>query len=471
MLDPKRQFAREVVERLQNAGHEAFWAGGCVRDLVMGNEPDDFDVATSARPDEVQNLFRRTIPVGVSFGVMVVVGRREQGQIEVATFRTEGPYSDGRHPDRVDFATAEADAQRRDFTINGMFYDPVREQLLDFVGGQADIERRVLRAIGDPRERFAEDKLRLLRAVRFAARFGFAIDHATESAIREMAHEIVRPPAGQPVSPERIQQELRRLLVHRNRVAGLSLADRVGLLHVILPEVTEMHGIPQGKPVQPDGDLWDHTLLVLEKLDDAWRATIEHLAVAGAPAEPSFTLALGALLHDVGKPRTMARDGNRLSFHHHEHVGAGIAGSIARRMRLSNDERERVEWLVEHHMYLGEARNMRLAKLKRILVHDGIAELLALHRADALASTGNTDAVDYCVRMLRELPDTELNPPPLLTGHDLQRLFGLAPGPLFKELLEKVREAQLDGAIRSKKDSLALVKRLLDEREPPDKSG
>jgi poly(A) polymerase len=461
LSDPKREFAIEVVRRLQNAGHTALWAGGCVRDLVMGHEPDDYDVATSALPEQVQNLFRRTIPVGASFGVIVVVGRGPQGQVEVATFRTEGPYSDGRHPDRVEFSTPEADAQRRDFTINGMFFDPVRDELLDFVGGRADIERRVLRAIGEPRERFNEDKLRLLRAVRFAARFEFELDAATEAAVREMAPQI------SVVSPERIQQELRRLLVDRHRVAALTLADRTELLRAILPEIVDMHGVPQGKPVQPNGDLWDHTLLVLEKLDEAWQTTVKNLAIAGAAPEPSFTLAAAALLHDVGKPRTISRNGGRLTFYHHEHVGCRIASHVARRLRLSNDERQRIEWLVERHMYLGEPRVMRLSKLKRTLVLPGIEELLALHRADALASTGVTDAVEYCERMLRELPETELNPPPLITGHDLQRLAGLESGPLFKELLEKVREAQLEGTIQSKKDALALVDRLLHERAAP----
>lgn len=456
MSDTKREFAVEVVRRLQEAGHQALWAGGCVRDLVMGNEPDDFDVATSARPDEVQRLFRRTLAVGASFGVIIVVGRTDEGQVEVATFRTEGPYSDGRHPDRVDFSTPEADAQRRDFTINGMFFDPVSEALHDFVDGRADIERRVVRAIGEPRERFAEDKLRLLRAVRFAARFEFTLDPATESAVREMAREISA------VSPERIQQELRRLLEDHNRTSAIALADRVGLLSEILPEISQMHGVPQGKPMQPTGDLWDHALLVMEKLGDAWRLTTERLALSRADPEPSFTLALGALLHDVGKPQTMNRDGDRLTFYHHEHVGHRIAEQIARRLRLSNDDRDRVQWLVEHHMYLSDAKHMRLAKLKRTLVHPGIAELLALHRADALASTGTAEHVDYCERMLRELPQTELNPPPLLTGHDLVRL-DLEPGPLFKELLDKVREAQLDGTIRSKKDAIALAKRLVEQ--------
>jgi poly(A) polymerase len=412
----------------------------------------------------VQSLFRRTLAVGASFGVIIVVGRREEDHVEVATFRSEGPYSDGRHPDRVEFSTAEADAQRRDFTINGMFYDPVRAVLHDFVGGRADIEGRIIRAIGVPRERFSEDKLRLLRAVRFAARFGFALDPATEAAVREMAPLLVQEPA---VSPERIQQELKRMLQDRSRAASIALADQLNLLDGILPEIVEMHAVPQGKPVQPNGDLWEHTLLVLELLGDAWRTTTERLGLPNAAAEPSFALALGTLLHDVGKPATMGRNGDRLTFYHHEHVGFHIASQICRRLRLSNDDRERIEWLVENHMYLADAKHMRMSKLKRTFVQPGIADLLALHRADALASSGSAEHVDYCEQLLMETPQAHLNPPPFVTGHDLIRL-GVEPGPRFKELLDKVREAQLDGTIRSKKEAIALVKRLLDDRSMED---
>jgi poly(A) polymerase len=457
MNDAKRQFAVEVVRRLQQQGHCAFWAGGCVRDHVMGFTPDDYDVATSAHPEQIQALFPHTFAVGASFGVIIVIGRKDQGQVEVATFRTEGAYSDGRHPDQVRFSSPQEDAFRRDFTINGMFFDPIASQVHDYVGGRADIEARVIRAIGQPRERFHEDKLRLLRAVRFAARFEFHIDPATESAVRELATTLVQPPA---VSPERIQQELRRMLVHVNRTQAIVLADQLELLEVILPEVAEGHGVPQGKPMQPHGDLWEHMIFVMEKLGDSWRTTVAQLGLLNQPAEPSFALALGTLLHDIGKPRTMSRNGDRLTFYHHEHVGFQMASQICRRLRLSNDDRERVEWLVEQHMYLSGAKQMRLAKLKRMLVHPGIAELLALHRADALASTGSAEHVEYCEQMLRESPHEELNPPAFLTGHDLVRA-GLEPGPLFKELIDKVREAQLDGSIRSKKDALAFVRSML----------
>jgi poly(A) polymerase len=437
--DRRQQFAREVARRLRDAGYRALFAGGCVRDLLLGLAPDDYDVATDARPDEVQALFgrRRTVAVGASFGVILVLGPRGAGDVEVATFRTEGPYSDGRRPDHVVYSTPEADASRRDFTINGMFCDPFTGEVLDFVGGRRDLKAGVLRAIGDPEARFAEDKLRLLRAVRFAATLGFPLERETHRALVAMADQI------RAVSAERIAQELRRMLVHARRAPGLQLAYDVGLVAVILPELLPMVGLHQGKPVQPDGDLWQHTLLVLEKLK-----------------QPSFELALAALLHDVGKPATGRQEGGVLTFHNHEHVGRRIAEAICRRLRLSNKETERVAWLVEHHMYLCNARSMRWSKLKRMLAHVDIDELIELHRVDALATDGDLSQVDYCRQLLAELPEEELNPPRLLTGHDLIRR-GVPQGPVYHELLDKVRDAQLEGRVRSKKQALALVDELL----------
>jgi poly(A) polymerase len=321
-----------------------------------------------------------------------------------------------------------------------MFMDPISGEILDFVGGRADLEKRILRAIGDPEARFAEDKLRLLRAVRFAARFDLAIDPATWAAIRRMAE------SARVVAAERIAQELRRMLVHPSRSLAMELAMEAGLLQVLLPPVARMKGLFQGKPVQPDGDLWDHTRLVLELL----------------PPEPSFPLALAALLHDVGKPDTKGLQNGKVTFYHHEQVGRSIAESIARDLKLANAERERLSWLVEFHQYLGEAMKLREAKLKRILAEPGIDELLALHRADALATTGDASHVDYCEAYLRDQPTGPINPPPLLTGHDLAR-HGLKPGPHFKELLDQVREAQLDRAIQNKKDALEWVDRKLAE--------
>lgn len=440
----EREFAADVVRRLQDAGFEAYWAGGCVRDELLGLTPKDYDVASAAHPEHVQKLFRRTVAVGVSFGVVEVLGRREgevQHKVQVATFRSEGDYRDGRRPEHVVFSTAREDALRRDFTVNGMFYDPVRGELHDFVGGQADLHARILRAIGDPAERFAEDKLRLLRAVRIATRFELTIESKTETAIKGMARTIGV------VSAERIAEELRQLLVHPRRVPGLKLLWELGLVRPLLPELEPMKGLPQGLPGAPTGDLWDHVMAVLDLIGP----------------EPSFPLALATLLHDVGKPRTLGRTPERYTFYSHEHVGARLAGDIGLRLKLSNAERERLVWLVEKHQILADARKMRPAKLKGILAHQGIHELLALHRADALASSRSVDHVEYCDNLLKEWTDADLNPPPLLTGHDLAAL-GLTPGPEFKQILDAVREAQLDGTIHIKEEALEVVNRLRREQ-------
>jgi putative nucleotidyltransferase with HDIG domain len=414
-----RDFATDVVRRLHDAGYEALWAGGCVRDQLLGREPHDYDVATDARPEQVQRLFRRTIAVGASFGVIEVLGPRTPSgdylKVQVATFRSDGAYTDGRRPDEVVFCSAREDALRRDFTINGMLFDP----------------------LADPRERFREDKLRLLRAVRFAARFRLALDPATADAIRAMAREIVV------VSAERIAEELRKLLVDPNRVRGMRLLDEVGLVPPLLPELVPMKGLPQGPPAAPTGDLWEHVLAVLDRLGEG----------------PSFPLAFAALLHDIGKPRVVGRTPERYTFHGHEHVGKRMAHDICTRLRLSNAERDRVEWLVERHQYLSDAPRLRASRLKPILIHPGIRELLALHRADAEASGHGTEHVEFCERMLRECPPEELNPPPVITGDDLKGR-GLEPGPEFKRLLDAVREAQLEGAIRTPAEAMALVDRL-----------
>jgi poly(A) polymerase len=443
----ERDFALEVVQRLRAGGYQALWAGGCVRDELLGLSPTDYDVATDARPEEVRRLFRRSKAVGASFGVVEVIGPRTAAgflRVEVATFRSDVSYSDGRHPDAVIFSSPREDAWRRDFTINGMFFDPLEGRLIDYVGGQEDLQKRLLRAIGDPAQRFAEDKLRMLRAVRFATRFDLAIDPATAAAVRAMAHQMTV------VSAERIADELRQLLVHPRRARGVQLLDELGLAAAILPELLPMKGLPQGPPSAPTGDLWGHVLRVLELLEP----------------EASFPLALAALLHDVGKPRTVGRTPDRYTFYYHEHVGRRLASEISLRLKLSNAERERIEWLVEKHQFLCDARQMKTSKLKLTLHHAGIRELLALHRADALASGRGTDHVDYCESLLREWSEADLNPPPLLTGHDLTRR-GLAPGPLFKRLLDAVREAQLEGTVTTPKQALDLVERLLAAEPQP----
>jgi poly(A) polymerase len=455
----ERDFAIEVVRRLRAAGHEALWAGGCVRDELLGLTPKDYDVATSARPEQVRRLFPRTVAVGMSFGVIEVLSPpTAEGvhKVQVATFRSDVSYSDGRHPDAVVFSSAREDALRRDFTINGMFFDPLENRLLDYVGGQDDLRARVLRAIGNPTQRFEEDKLRMLRAVRIAACFDLQIEPATAEAIRVLAPQIGA------VSVERIAEELRKLLVDPHRARGMRLFMELGLAQPILPELLPMRGLPQGLPrpdasaLPPPGlpgpaaegslDLWEHVLRVLDNLGPA----------------PSFPLAMAALLHDVGKPRTVGRTPNRYTFYNHEHVGRRLAGEICERLKLSNDEQKRIEWLVEKHQILSDARQMRPSKLKTLLTHPGIHELLALHRADALATGRTTDHVEYCEQLLHQWTKDDLDPPPLLTGDDLIQA-GCKPGPMFKKLLNSVREAQLDGTIRTKEEAWALVHRLLAE--------
>ena len=443
----RRDFALEVVLRLRRAGFQALWAGGCVRDLLLGLVPVDYDVATDATPEQVMlSLPFRAITVGISFGVVRIRHPRMQGiEVEVATFRSDSAYVDGRRPAAVVFSSPELDAARRDFTINGMFMDPESSQVIDYVGGLDDLRNQVLRAIGDPAERFREDKLRLLRAIRFAARFNLEIEPNTLQSLRAMAGEVVV------VSPERIAQELRRMLVHEHRAQAMNMALEVGLIAAILPPLVEMRGLFQGKPVQPEGDLWDHTMLVLRLL----------------PVRPSFTLAFAALVHDVGKPFTRANHHGRTSFHSHDQVGSRIADRLCRSLRLSNAERERITWLVAFHQYLGEAKKLREAKLKRVLAQPGIDELLALHRADALASTGDTEHVDYCAYYIENQPAGPINPPPLLTGHDLVR-HGLEPGAHFAVILETIREAQLEGRVQSKCEVLDWVDRYIATGSWPD---
>jgi poly(A) polymerase len=411
----ERDFAISVVKRLQESGHQALWAGGCVRDELLGLVPKDYDIATDARPEQVQHLFPRTIGVGASFGVVEVLGPRRQGEVlkvQVATFRTDGAYVDGRRPEEVHYSSPREDALRRDFTINGMFYDPILGQLHDYIGGQQDLHARILRAIGEPALRFQEDKLRLLRAVRIATRFELAIEPKTETAIKSMAKEL---PV---VSAERIAEELRQLLVHPRRSRGLNLLLDLKLVDAILPELLPLHG-----------ELWEHVMNVMDLIDP----------------DPSFPLAMGTLLH---------------------HVDARLAEEIAQRLKLSNTERERIVWLVEKHQYLANVRQMRLCKLKVILNHDGIRELLSLHRADALATGKNIDHVEYCEQLLRTWTPQELNPPPFINGYDLMEL-GVKPSPLFKQVLDQVREAQLDGAIHTSEEALVLARRLIQDAKGP----
>ena len=435
-----RSRATEVVRRLREAGHEAYFAGGCVRDMLLSREPADYDVATSARPEEVEHLFERTVAVGgEAFGVVRV--RVDGGEFDVATFRVEGPYRDGRRPASVDYGSAREDVRRRDFTINGLLYDPLGDRVLDWVDGRADLEARLIRTIGDPYERFSEDRLRLLRAVRLAAQLGFRLERETRRAVKAQAAEV----AG--VSGERVREELRRLLMARRRKSGLRLLDGVGLLRVLLPEVAATKGVPQGERAHPEGDVFEHTLLTVARV-----------------RRPRWPSVLAALLHDVGKPATFCRR-PQVTFYGHERVGEEMARQVCQRLRMSRDEREAVAWLVHNHLRLRDAPKMRRGRLRQLLAHPLLEDLAELFRADALASTRDLGPYEFVRRALRELGGAEALPPPLLRGTELLTM-GLPQGPLIGKLLRRVREEQLEGNIRTPKEATELVRRLLTEEEP-----
>ena len=423
--------ALHIIESLVNCGHRALLAGGCVRDWIMGCEPKDWDTATDADPEAVQRIFERTVPVGVQFGVVRVL--LDDGEYEVARFRRDGPYLDGRHPNGVEFVDEEADAARRDFTINGLFYDPLAGDIIDYVGGERDIDRGLVRAIGRPDDRFAEDHLRMLRAVRFAARLGFQIDPDTFVAIREGSEQIVQ------TSIERVRDEMTLILTEGGAVQGVQQLLNSGLLQHILPEVVAMKGVPQPLQFHPEGDLWNHLMLILEGLK-----------------KPSSTLAWGALLHDIGKPATLTVE-DRIRFNRHDAVGAEMAEGICRRLRMSNDETEQITHLTAQHMRVGRAAEMRESKLKRMLRQPFFPELLELHRIDCLASHGKLDMYEFCKERLVEHPD-ELGPERLVTGDDLIAL-GYLPGPRFKEILETVEDEQLEGRLDDRQQALEFVRR------------
>ena len=424
--------ARSIVARLRGAGHQAYLVGGCVRDLLLGRAPKDFDVATDARPDRVSELFERSEQVGAHFGVVLV--RENAAQVEVATFRSDASYSDGRRPDAVRFESdARRDALRRDFTINALLLDPETEEVQDFTGGREDLRRRLVRAIGDPDERFQEDHLRLIRAVRFAARLGFEIESATMAAMRRLHGLIVK------VSPERVRDELARILTESGARRGFELLDETGLLGDILPEVAAMKGVAQPPEFHPEGDVWIHTLLLLEKL-----------------SKPTVTLAMGALLHDVGKPPTY-RVAERIRFDGHVEEGVRLAHDILTRLRFSSEQIEQIEALIANHMRFMHTGQMRESTLKRFLRMQDFAEHLELHRLDCLSSSGKLDSYKHVLGRLAELGEEELRPKPLLTGRDLIEQ-GYQPGPSFGKMLAMVEDAQLESRVRNKADALALLR-------------
>jgi tRNA nucleotidyltransferase/poly(A) polymerase len=433
-----RELANSICDMLQRNGYQGLLVGGCVRDLLLSREPADYDVATDATPEQVMELFPESIAVGAQFGVVLVP--RDGLKVEVATFRSDVGYSDGRHPDRVVYSkTPEEDVQRRDFTINGLLMRHETSEILDFVGGQADIKAGVIRAIGEPDRRFGEDKLRMLRAVRFAARFGFEIEHPTFAAIRRHAGAVTD------VSAERIREELTKLLTEGAARRGFELLDKSWLLSIVLPEIAAMKGVQQPPQFHPEGDVWIHTLLMIEDL----------------PAGVSPTLAWGVLLHDVGKPPTFrpaSQTGDRIRFDHHVDVGVRMAEAICRRYRFSNEETEQIVALVANHMRFAAVDQMRTSTLKRFVRLPHFEQHMELHRLDCLSSHRNLDSYGAVQRFLAETPAEQVRPQRVLTGTDLNEM-GYIPGPLFSEILRAVEDAQLEGQIASKEEAEKFVRK------------
>ncbi len=450
-----------ILRTLREKGHQAYLVGGCVRDLRLGREPADYDVATSATPNDVMRIFPETYAVGAQFGVVLVPDSRAAGEdvasnvstepsdrrdvasyvsagatqtVEVATFRADLGYSDGRHPDQVRFTKdPREDVQRRDFTINGLLLDPISNEVLDYVGGQKDLEAKIIRTIGDPERRFAEDKLRMLRAVRFAARFGYSIEPQTFAAIQKLAPQIHQ------VSRERVRDELTKMLTEGHARQAFLLLDETNLLREVLPEIEKMKGVEQPPQFHPEGDVFVHTLLLLENL----------------PYPASSTLAWGALLHDVGKPPTF-RVADRIRFDGHVDVGVKMAEEICRRLRFSNDDTEQIVALVANHMRFSHAMQMSQSTLKRFMRMPRFAEHLALHRLDCVGSHRDLTTYNFIREKMAETPPADMRPVPLITGEDLIAA-GYAPGPRFKEILSAVEDAQLEGRLAGREDALQFV--------------
>ena len=429
-----RQAAESVARRLIEAGHETLFAGGCVRDALLGLDPGDYDVATAARPEEVSALFPRNTEVGAHFGVILV--REAEYQFEVASFRSDGNYLDGRHPESVTFTTAEEDARRRDFTINGLFEDPATGEIHDYVGGQEDLKKRVLRAIGNPRDRFEEDSLRLMRAVRFAIHTGFELHPPTWEAMCANAGLLQR------VSPERISSEFNKIITHPSRRRGMELLVESGLMQHIVPEFLALRGCRQPPQFHPEGDVYVHTLIMLDLLED----------------DPSLQLALAVLLHDIAKPPTFTVDETgRIRNNGHDRIGAEMAETILRRLRYSNQVTEDVCAIVANHMNFMNVQHMRTAKLKRFMSRPTYRDEIELHRVDCTSSHGMLDNLEFLEGKEAEFSSQPLIPPPLLTGHDLIAL-GFSPGPKIGKILEFVQIEQLEGRLSGREAALEVIR-------------
>ena len=424
--------ANSICDTLRSRGYQALLVGGCVRDLLLGREPADYDVTTDATPEQVMALFPESVAVGAQFGVILIP--RDGLKVEVATFRSDVGYSDGRHPDSVVYSkTPQEDVQRRDFTINGLLMRHDSSEVLDYVGGQADLKARVIRAIGEPDRRFKEDKLRMMRAVRFAARFGFEIEAGTFRAIRRHVAEIHQ------VSPERLREELTKMLTEGAARRAFELLDEARLLQQVLPEIGAMKGVEQPPQFHPEGDVWIHTRMMLE----------------GLPTNASPTLAWGVLLHDVGKPPTFQsaeETGDRIRFNNHVEVGVRMAEAICERLRFSNEDIQQILALVNNHMKFGAVEGMRASTLKKFVRLPHFEEHMALHRLDCLSSHRQLESYEFVQRFLAVTPPEQVRPERLLTGDDLQAM-GYRPSPLFSQILRALEDAQLEGQIRTREEA------------------
>jgi poly(A) polymerase len=435
-MNEREQHARKIVERLVDSGFRAVFAGGCVRDRILGVEPKDYDIATDARPEVVQKMFDRNVAVGAKFGVICVALDEGRDHEAVATFRADAEYTDGRHPSAVRFGAIEEDASRRDFTINGMFYDPIADRLIDLVDGMRDLRAGIIRAIGSPDERFEEDHLRILRAVRFAARFNFTIDPATWAAMKRSAPTIVD------IAAERIGDEIVRMMTEGAAARAMDLMMDSGLMQIILPEVVQMRGCEQQANFHPEGDVYTHT----------------RIGVAMLPAGCTETVAFGILLHDIAKPKCRAVVGEKITFYGHTDDGAVMAANmLAPRLKRSRAVQERVAYLVKNHLKLCMAPRMRPSTLKRMLAEEGFNELMDVAFMDAMASSSDLGFWHFCRRAMTTMTPAEIRPPRLIGGEDLKQL-GFTPGPRFKEILKDVEDHQLDGALETREAALEYVR-------------
>jgi len=436
LYDEHFNMAKDIVGRLKKAGFKAFFVGGCVRDIAMNIPPKEYDITTSATPQDVMKIFPSTIPVGVSFGVVLVL--EGNNKFEVASFRKEEKYTDGRHPDRVVYSTDEKDdVMRRDFTINGMLYEPFEEMVIDLVGGLDDLKKRIIKTIGKPDDRFKEDKLRMLRAIRFGAGLDFKIEEDTFLSIKSLA------PLISEVSKERIRDEIIKIITQNNPGKGLKLLRESKLLRYILPDVEKMNGVPQPPEFHPEGDVFNHTCMILDKLYDI------------TEGEHSPELAMGALLHDIGKPDTYTVT-DRIRFNGHDRIGARMAKNICKDLKFSNKQIEIITSLVKEHLKFKDVFKMREATIKRFLGMSNFDDHLKLHLADCLASHGSTEAYEFIVKKLKDYKKEELKPKPLLSGYDLIDM-GYPRGPLYTKILDSLEEAQLEGTVKNKEDAKGFI--------------